>query len=80
MADNSVALDLGHDEILLRNRYQSLSIANDILTGVWFVIGSILFFSESTQTLATWCFLLGSIELLIRPTIKLVRNFHIKRL
>lgn len=79
MADSNLDLKVGHDEVVLRNRYESLSIANDILIGVWFLLGSILFFSESTQIIATWFFVLGSFELLIRPTIKLVRNFHVQR-
>jgi len=75
---NDLDLQLGDRELVLHNRYESLSIANDVLIAVWFIIGSILFFHESTTTAGTWLFLVGSIELLIRPAIRLSRNIHIK--
>ncbi len=75
---NDVDLELGSKELVLHNRYETLSILNDALIAVWFVIGSILFFNESTATAGTWMFLAGSIELLIRPVIRLSRNIHIK--
>jgi len=79
MSDRSIEIRIGRDEIVLRKRYEVLSILNDILVGLWFVIGSILFFHESTTTAGTWLFLIGSIELLIRPVIRLVRRVHIAR-
>ncbi len=68
----------GH-ELVLHNRYEVLSIVNDALIAVWFIIGSILFFHEDTATAGTWLFLVGSVELLIRPVIRLSRNIHIKK-
>ncbi len=79
MTEHSIELRIGHDEIVLRRRYEILSIINDILVAVWFIVGSILFFSQSTTTAGVWLFLLGSIELLIRPLIRLVRRIHIGR-
>lgn len=70
-------LELGNKELVLHNRYETLSIVNDVLIALWFIIGSILFFSESTTTIGTWFFLAGSVELLIRPVIRLSRNVHI---
>ncbi|MHA7144950.1 YrhK family protein [Arthrobacter sp. TmT3-37] len=69
---------LGGRELVLHNRYEVLSIVNDILVALWFIIGSILFFQESTRTAGTWLFLTGSIELLIRPVIRLSRNVHLR--
>ncbi|MUK02762.1 hypothetical protein GM708_13010 [Vibrio cholerae] len=71
-------LEVGSKELVLHNRYEILSILNDVMIAVWFIIGSILFFSESTTTAGTWLFLAGSVELLIRPIIRLTRNIHIK--
>lgn len=73
-----VDLDLGAKELVLQNRYETLSIVNDILIAVWFIIGSVLFFNESTTTAGTWLFLAGSVELLIRPIIRLSRNIHLE--
>ncbi|MGH8869438.1 MAG: YrhK family protein [Actinomycetes bacterium] len=70
---------VGHDELVLRHRYEALSIVNDVLIAGWFATGSILFFQESTTRLGTWMFLIGSIQLGIRPLIRLSRLLHIRR-
>lgn len=44
MSNDNIEIRIGHDELVLRKRYEILSIVNDILVAVWFVIGSILFF------------------------------------
>jgi YrhK-like protein len=76
----TLTLDIGHDELVIRRRYEALSIANDVLIALWFLVGSILFFWESTMIAATWCFLLGSIEFLARPAIRLARLVHVRRI
>lgn len=71
-------LHLGEKELVLHNRYETFSILNDVMIALWFIVGSILFFNENTTTAGTWMFLGGSVELLIRPAIRLTRNIHIK--
>ena len=78
--DNDLTFRLGRDELVIRQRYETISIANDVMIALWFVAGSILFFWESTTTVATWMFLLGSLEFLARPVIRLVRRIHLRRL
>jgi hypothetical protein len=78
-APDAIEIHIGREEIILRRRYEVLSIANDILIGLWFVVGSFLFFHESTATAGTWLFVIGSIEMLIRPVIRLTRRIHIGR-
>ena len=75
-----MTLTIGHEELRIRGIYEALSITNDFLAGVLFVVGSILFFWESTTFAATWFFLIGSIQFLIRPAIRLSRRFHIQRI
>ncbi|GAA0513658.1 YrhK-like protein [Saccharopolyspora erythraea NRRL 2338] len=70
---------IGHGELLLRHRYEMASIVNDILIAFWFIVGSLLFFSPLTTTAGVWMFLLGSIELAIRPSIRLVRHLHLRK-
>ncbi|MBR8743111.1 YrhK family protein [Nocardiopsis sp. MG754419] len=70
---------IGREEMALRRRYASLSIINDILVALWFIAGSIMFFFPAWSTAGTWCFLAGSVELLIRPLIRLGRQFHLNR-
>jgi len=64
----------------LNGRYETLSVINDFFVGVWFLIGSVFFLYESTVILGTWLFILGSAQLLIRPTIRLARTMHMNRL
>ena len=77
---SDIEFRIGHDEVVLRQRYEVASIVNDLLVAVWFVIGSVLFFSDSTATAGTWLFLLGSIQLMVRPMIRLARKVHIQRM
>ncbi len=72
-------MQVGDDELVIRRRYETLSIANDVLIALWFVAGSVLFFWESTSRAATWMFLLGSIEFLARPVLRLARRVHLQR-
>jgi hypothetical protein len=67
------------DEIVLRNRYETLSTANDLLIALWFLIGSILFFRESTTYAGTWLFTIGSAQLAVRPAIRIARRVHLQR-
>ncbi len=49
------------------------------MIAVWFIIGSALFFSPETTEAGTWCFLLGSVQLAVRPAIRLTRRVHLRR-
>jgi hypothetical protein len=68
-----------HERLRVTHRYETLSIANDTLMALFFVAGSILFFFSSLETAARVMFLLGSIEFLIRPAIRLSRRAHLER-
>lgn len=76
----AIDVDVGRHEIIIGRRYGFIYALNDILIAVWFIIGSILFFWNSTEVIGTWLFLIGSIELLIRPIIRITRNSHLKRI
>jgi hypothetical protein len=75
-----LTIRIGHDELVIRQRYEAASIVNDMLIALWFIVGSIMFFSEEWTTAGTWCFLAGSVELLIRPMIRLSRQIHLGRI
>lgn len=75
----SLVLTFGREELVIRRRYEVLSIINDILVAVWFLIGSVFFFYDNLVTTGTWLFVAGSIELLIRPVIRLSRRLHLQR-
>lgn len=61
-------------------QYQKVYDGVDALAAIAFVIGSALFFSEKTQTAATWLFLIGSVFFAVRPLVHLARDFHMARL
>lgn len=67
-----------HREIY--GRYEKLYTINDFVAALFFLVGSVMFFYSSLQEAATWCFTLGSINFMLRPTIKLVREYHLAAL
>ncbi len=75
----TTVLHIGHDELVIHRRYEVVSIINDLLIGVWFVVGSFFFFSDALTYAGTWLFVLGSVEMLIRPLIRLTRRVHLRR-
>lgn len=77
--DTDITIRIGSDELVVRRRYETASIANDVVTGLLFLVGSILFFWESLSTAAVWLFVVGSVLMLVRPTIRLARRFHLTR-
>ncbi|SDJ12737.1 YrhK family protein [Billgrantia gudaonensis] len=78
--DDPLTLRLGHEELVIRRRYETLSIANDFCIAIWFLIGSVLFLYPSQETLAVWMFILGSFQFLIRPSIRLASHLHLQRI
>jgi hypothetical protein len=78
--DPSLHLAVGGEQLIINNRYETASIVNDVLIAVFFTAGSVLFFFSSTQIAGTWLFLLGSLDFLARPVIRLSRRIHLQRL
>ena len=78
--DPSLRVSVGRDQVVIDNRYETASIVNDVLIALFFTVGSVLFFFEATQLAGTWLFLLGSLDFLARPVIRLTRRTHLRRL
>ena len=55
-------LAVGRREVVINDRYETLSIANEVLIALFFAAGSILFFSEETETVGVWLSALGSLS------------------
>jgi len=70
---------IGKYEFFFKKSYKVINTINDFLIGIWFLIGSILFFYDHLKNIGVWLFILGSVQLLIRPTIKLVHDFHLRK-
>ncbi|KGX84178.1 YrhK family protein [Pontibacillus marinus] len=72
-------IHLGKYEVFFKQIYTILYNLNDVLIGLWFLIGSICFFWESTKTAGVWLFVLGSAQLLIRPLIRIIHRIHFQK-
>jgi hypothetical protein len=78
--DNPLTLHFGHEELIIRRRYELLSIINDFFIAIWFLVGSILFLFPEHEKLAVWLFIIGSFQFLVRPTIRLTSHVHLQRI
>ncbi|MBM6621912.1 YrhK family protein [Micrococcaceae bacterium RIT802] len=66
-----------------RRLYAAFEIAYtvvDFTAAGLFIVGSILFFSESLMIPGTWCFLIGSFCFALKPTLRLIREVRLARL
>ena len=62
------------------HRYQAIRILIDFSAAFCFVAGSALFLNSNTSIIAGRLFLIGSFLFAVKPTIDLVRAFHLKRI
>lgn len=77
--DNPLTLTVGNKQLLIRRRYEALSIFNDFLVAIWFLLGSILFLYPTKEKLAIALFIVGSAQFLARPSIRLAAHIHLRR-
>ena len=63
------------------NKYYELTITVvEFLAALLFLIGSIFFFYDKLMHAGTWMFVLGSVFFIIRPSVRLIREFHLASL
>ena len=67
-----------HSEIY--RRYQLVRTVISFGAAACFVVGSVLFLSPSTTGTAARLFLIGSLMFAVKPTIDMIRTFHLRRL
>ncbi|MDN5918003.1 MAG: YrhK family protein [Pseudonocardia sp.] len=60
--------------------YEKLYNVVDFLAAVFFLVGSVLFFYPAIEVLAIWFFVLGSALFAARPSVRVLREFHLARL
>jgi len=75
---DDVTIYLGHEELMIRRRYETMSILNDLLIGIWFLVGSVAFFFPEWKEAGIWLFVLGSAQLIVRPMIRLAHRIHLR--
>lgn len=57
--------------------YKSLYQLNDVVLGLVFLVGSLLFFSNTTMITGTVLFVIGSIQMTARPLIAFAHDLHL---
>ncbi|MCL1057759.1 YrhK family protein [Shewanella gelidimarina] len=76
---NQLTLNPVEKHVIIQRRYELLGAINDLLIAVWFLIGSFFFLTASLVESGTWLFIVGSAQLLIKPTLKLISLVHVSR-
>lgn len=80
MSFDSRTAQASERHVEIYGRYEKLYNLIDFLAAVAFLIGSVLFFYPSRETSAIWLFVVGSILFAARPTVSVLREFHLARL
>ena len=60
--------------------YQWIHLLVDFAAAAMFVVGSILFLQPGLERAGSWLFLVGSIFFAMKPTVRLLRVLHLRRL
>ncbi|EME7212360.1 YrhK family protein [Enterococcus faecium] len=60
-----------------QNRYTLISLAVDLLTGIFYIFGSLASLTKIPDRYSTYFYLAGAIFLTIRPILRIVRNIFI---
>jgi hypothetical protein len=60
--------------------YQWIHLLVDFMAAALFVAGSILFLRPGLERAGSWLFLIGSVFFAMKPTLRLLRVLHLRRL
>ncbi|MFC5138123.1 YrhK family protein [Actinomycetospora rhizophila] len=77
---DAITISLGNQEIVMRQRYELLSIINDIGIFLFFTIGSIAFYWHELFNVGVTLFVIGSVQLGFRPLIRFFRRIQLRSL
>ncbi len=72
-------LSNGRFSLYVIKKYESIQLIGDILTGISFVTGSILNITGAASIYGQILYLIGSLALTVRPTIKIIRRSKLNR-
>lgn len=78
--EQSIEIQLGKKKMIIKNRYQVIYYINNIIQGLFYLVGSILSLNGFNQTIAISFFLAGSILMVFRSFIQIVRDIHLMKL
>lgn len=63
--------------VYFQNRYTILSLAVDLLTGFFYILGSVAALTPIPDRIGMYFYLAGSIFLTIRPILRIIKNIFI---
>lgn len=63
--------------LYFQNRYTILSLIVDLLTGFFYIIGSVAALTPISDRLGMYFYLAGSIFLTIRPILRILKNIFV---
>ncbi|MFC4770623.1 YrhK family protein [Enterococcus hermanniensis] len=63
--------------LYFQNRYTILSLVVDLLTGFFYIIGSIAALAPIPDRIGLYFYLIGSIFLTIRPILRIIKNIFV---
>lgn len=75
--DEDIEIKSGRFRLYFQNRYSLISLTTDLLTGIFYVIGSITSLTPIPDIYGTYLYLVGAIFLTARPILKIFHNIFI---
>lgn len=74
-----ITLTLGNEEIVLRQRFELYSILNEIGIAIFFTVGGVAFYFHELYNFGVTLFVIGSVQLGIRPAIRFARRTQLRK-
>lgn len=75
--EEDIEIKSGRFRLYFQNRYSLISLTNDILTGIFYIIGSLATLTPIPDVYGTYLYLIGGVFLTARPILKIFHNVFI---
>ena len=75
--EEDIELKSGQFRVYFQNRYTLISLLNDLLVGIVYILGSISSLIGLPSIYGTYFYLAGGVFLILRPLIKIIHNIYI---
>ena len=75
--EEDIEIKSGRFRLYFQNRYTLISLTNDILTGIFYIIGSLATLTDIPDIYGTYLYLVGGVFLTARPILKIFHNIFI---
>lgn len=75
--EEDIEIKSGRFRLYFQNRYTLISLATDLITGIFYIIASISALTSMPDIYGKYLYLMGGIFLTIRPILKIIHNIFI---